>query len=128
MSESHPETPFHDLDAYVELPRGAGLTLSPDGTRLLTSSPNGLVAVWDAATVTPVATLVVPASSVLSGAFLQGGRSARILDWETGVAYDWDLSMDSAVAFACRAVGRDLTRAEWTEHFGDLPFRTTCPQ
>ena len=37
MSESHPETPFHDLDAYVELPRGAGLTLSPDGTRLVTA-------------------------------------------------------------------------------------------
>ncbi len=37
MSESHPQTPFHDLDAYVELPRGAGLTLSPDGTRLVTA-------------------------------------------------------------------------------------------
>jgi dipeptidyl aminopeptidase/acylaminoacyl peptidase len=30
-------TPFHDLDAYVDLPRGAGLTLSPDGTRLVTA-------------------------------------------------------------------------------------------
>ena len=37
MSEAHPETPFHDLDAYVELPRGAGLALSPDGSRLVTS-------------------------------------------------------------------------------------------
>ena len=33
----HPETPFHDLDAYVDLPRGAGLTLSPDGSRLVTA-------------------------------------------------------------------------------------------
>ena len=30
-------TPFHDLDEYVDLPRGAGLALSPDGTRLVTS-------------------------------------------------------------------------------------------
>jgi dipeptidyl aminopeptidase/acylaminoacyl peptidase len=30
-------TPFHDLDEYVDLPRGAGLVLSPDGTRLVTS-------------------------------------------------------------------------------------------
>ncbi len=30
-------TPFADLDAYVDLPRGAGLTLSPDGSRLVTS-------------------------------------------------------------------------------------------
>lgn len=104
------------------------VVFSPDGTHLLSSSPSGVVAVWDAATVTPTATLVVPESSVLTGAFLPGGRTARILDWGTGVAYDWDLSRDSAVEFACRAVGRDLTRDEWTEHFGGLPFRTTCPQ
>jgi hypothetical protein len=84
--------------------------------------------VWDAATVTPVATLVGPEASVLTGAFLPDGRTARILDWGTGLAYDWDLSRESAVEFACRAVGRDLTSAEWTEHFGDLPFRETCPQ
>ena len=29
--------PFHDLDAYVDLPRGSGLALSPDGSRLVTS-------------------------------------------------------------------------------------------
>ncbi|RYC00912.1 hypothetical protein EUA07_12970 [Nocardioides ganghwensis] len=104
------------------------VVFSPDGTQLLSSSPNGLVAVWDAATVTPVATLVGPEASVLTGAFLPDGRTARILDWGTGLAYDWDLSRESAVEFACRAVGRDLTSAEWTEHFGDLPFRETCPQ
>ena len=37
LDSSAPSTPFHDLDAYVDLPRGAGLVLSPDGTRLVTS-------------------------------------------------------------------------------------------
>jgi len=37
VSDAHPETSFHDLDSYIELPRGAGLTLSPDGTRLVTA-------------------------------------------------------------------------------------------
>ncbi|MGV8966195.1 MAG: S9 family peptidase [Cellulomonas sp.] len=32
-----PPTPFHDLARYVALPRTSGLTLSPDGTRLVTS-------------------------------------------------------------------------------------------
>ena len=32
-----PPTPFHDLDAYVALPRVSGLALSPDGTRLVTA-------------------------------------------------------------------------------------------
>lgn len=37
MTESTPATPFHDLDAYLDLPRTAGLSLSPDGTRLITT-------------------------------------------------------------------------------------------
>ncbi|RUQ18215.1 S9 family peptidase, partial [Micrococcus sp. HSID17245] len=32
-----PATPFHDLDAFTALPRVAGLTLSPDGARLVTT-------------------------------------------------------------------------------------------
>lgn len=32
-----PPTPFHDLDAYVALPRLSGLALSPDGERLVTA-------------------------------------------------------------------------------------------
>jgi dipeptidyl aminopeptidase/acylaminoacyl peptidase len=31
-------TPFHDLSAFIALPRVTGLTLSPDGTRLVTSA------------------------------------------------------------------------------------------
>ncbi|MPV38667.1 S9 family peptidase [Georgenia subflava] len=35
-TDSRPDTPFHDLDAYLALPRLGALTLSPDGTRLVT--------------------------------------------------------------------------------------------
>ncbi|BCT74488.1 peptidase S9 [Sinomonas cyclohexanicum] len=34
---AQPETPFHDLDHYVAIPRLSGLALSPDGTRLVTT-------------------------------------------------------------------------------------------
>ena len=30
-------TPFHDMDAYLDLPRCSGLRLSPDGSRLITT-------------------------------------------------------------------------------------------
>src|SRR5699024_2578951 len=30
-------TPFHDLDAYISLPRLSGLAISPDGERLVTT-------------------------------------------------------------------------------------------
>src|SRR6476661_5876993 len=33
----YPETPFHDLDHYLAVPRVSGLALSPDGTRLVTT-------------------------------------------------------------------------------------------
>ncbi|WP_284977101.1 S9 family peptidase [Arthrobacter sp. efr-133-TYG-104] len=32
-----PETPFHDMDYYLSIPRVSGLTLSPDGKRLVTT-------------------------------------------------------------------------------------------
>jgi dipeptidyl aminopeptidase/acylaminoacyl peptidase len=32
-----PETPFHDMGHYLAIPRVSGLTLSPDGTRLVTT-------------------------------------------------------------------------------------------
>lgn len=34
---TQPETPFHDLEHYLSVPRVGGLTLSPDGRRLVTT-------------------------------------------------------------------------------------------
>jgi dipeptidyl aminopeptidase/acylaminoacyl peptidase len=49
-----PETPFHDIDHYLAIPRVSGLTLSPDGKRLVTtvSTLNGkgtefVTALWE---------------------------------------------------------------------------------
>jgi len=33
----YPETPFHDLDHYLAIPKVSGLALSPDGARLVTT-------------------------------------------------------------------------------------------
>ncbi len=53
MTDSASSTPFHDLDSYIDLPRGSGLALSPDGSRLVTSvqtlNPEGtkwVTALW----------------------------------------------------------------------------------
>ena len=49
-----PETPFHDLDHYLAIPRVSGLALSPDGKRLVTTvatlNPKGTeygTALWE---------------------------------------------------------------------------------
>ena len=40
--------------------------------------------------------------------------------------YVWDPDPERAMAFACRAAGRELTEDEWKEAFGNLPSREMC--
>ncbi|HEX6232630.1 MAG TPA: S9 family peptidase [Jiangellaceae bacterium] len=76
------ETPFHDLDAYVALPRTGGLAISPDGTRLATSvatlsadKTKYVNAVWqvDAAGEQPARRLTRSAKGEAGPAFLPTG-------------------------------------------------------
>ncbi len=77
-----PPSPFHDLDSYVALPRLAGLTLSPDGTRLVTSvatldreSTKYVTALWevDVAGERPARRLTRSAKGESGAAFLPDG-------------------------------------------------------
>ncbi|PSL08347.1 dipeptidyl aminopeptidase/acylaminoacyl peptidase [Haloactinopolyspora alba] len=77
-----PSTPFHDLDDYVALPRTSGLTLSPDGTRLVTAvatlDPDRtkyVTALWevDPAGVRPARRLTRSATGESGAAFLPDG-------------------------------------------------------
>jgi dipeptidyl aminopeptidase/acylaminoacyl peptidase len=77
-----PPTPFHDLDAYIELPRLSGLVLSPDGRRLVTAvatlNPDKtkyVTALWevDAAGERPARRLTRSAKGESGAAFLPDG-------------------------------------------------------
>lgn len=77
-----PPTPFHDLDAYVALPRTGGLALSPDGRRLVTAvstlSPDStkyVTALWevDPAGERPARRLTRSAKGESGAAFLPDG-------------------------------------------------------
>ncbi|PZF84455.1 S9 family peptidase [Jiangella anatolica] len=77
-----PPTPFHDLDAYVALPRTGGLTLSPDGARLVTAvstlgpdSTKYVTALWevDPAGERPARRLTRSAKGESGAAFLPDG-------------------------------------------------------
>lgn len=81
MSES-PQTPFHDLDHYVAIPRLTGLTASQDGTRLvagvqtLDGERTGYrTALWevDPAGVAPARRLTRSAKGESSAAFTRSG-------------------------------------------------------
>jgi len=106
------------------------LTFSPDGSQLV-SSTDGAVVLWDAATGNVAGRIILSAagpSTVSSTAFLPDGNVMIIPFGGDPAVYLWDPSAARAVEHACRAAGRDLTKAEWAEHFPGQPYQSVCPQ
>jgi WD40 repeat protein len=102
------------------------LTYSPDGRRILTSASDSTAALWDGATGL-VTTRVVAPTRFIGAGFLTGDQGVLVTSWFGGPAYRWDTDAGTAADFACEAAGRDLTRGEWRELFGDRPYERTCP-
>ena len=73
----------------------------------------------------PVARVVTPQRYNEAG-FRKDPNSVLIAPLWGGPVYEWDTRVDSALDFACGVAGRDLTEAEWTEQFGDRPYRDVC--
>src|SRR5437870_2144715 len=110
-------TPFSDLDAYLALPRVAGLALSPDGSRLVTTvatlDPDGVrwvTALWqvDPTGATP------PARLTRSRKARKDKKVTAILHAGYPVRYwDHDLGPDQPRLLAGDVVADD--RVDWTE-------------
>ena len=102
------------------------LAYSPDGSRILTSSLDGTVGLWDALTGRLLARVNVEGRPSVSAEFLPDGDAVRIVEWESGRAYTWNLDTDNAIALACRMAGRNFTDDEWRVHFGDRAYQQVC--
>ena len=46
---------------------------------------------------------------------------------DDGAVYEWDTTVEHAVAFVCSIVGRSLSRSEWQTTVPNQPYRQTCP-
>ena len=103
-------------------------SFSPDGSQLVSGAEDGSTVLWDVETGTVSGRVLLDGSSWISPEFLPDGR-ILIVPWHRDPAvYAWDPSAERAVEFACQAVGRDLTEAEWAEHFPGQPYQSVCPQ
>jgi WD40 repeat protein/DNA-binding SARP family transcriptional activator len=103
------------------------LTYSTDGERLVSSASDATVAIWDARTGRSLARLTTPSRFVRAG-FDDDGHSVLIATEGDGPVIRWDTRISSAITFACRMAGRQLTRSEWAGWFGDRPYEETCPR
>jgi WD40 repeat protein len=105
----------------------SGITFSPDGSRLMTSAEDGSVVLWDTETATQVARVSLPIPMHAMAGFRADGTLVLTPLYSADPAvYVWDPSTDRALEFACRAAGRELTREEWRDTFGDLPYQEVC--
>jgi WD40 repeat protein len=103
------------------------LTYSPDGQLFLTGGHDSSVGLWDGATGRLVSRVVTPGRPN-EAAFGEDQISVLIATEGGGAVHEWDTNVQSALDFACRAAGRDLSDAEWTEQFGDRPRQPVCPR
>jgi serine/threonine protein kinase/WD40 repeat protein len=100
--------------------------VSPDARYLAAWSSDGAVRIWEVA------------SRVAMGPPLRGHPPGRqynriwfnhegtLSTYTPGLKIDWNLDVLQAARFACRRVGRTLTRLEWQQFVGELDYSPAC--
>jgi WD40 repeat protein len=117
----------------------AGVTYSPDGSTLASTTLGfSATRLWDARTGASIGGELIGGRIPLTFSTFQldhfhGSRPAFSPDGSVlatpsfdGTTSVWQLSPARWLAAACAVVGRDLTKAEWTQHLGDRAYRRTC--
>jgi hypothetical protein len=104
----------------------AGVAVSPDGSliasaHLFASS----VALFDAATLEPIGQPIPAVQGPQPFTFWFAADGDLVGTSRFGVSR-WELDPAEWERAACATAGRNLTRAEWTEHLGSEPYRATC--
>jgi hypothetical protein len=102
------------------------VAFSDDG-RYMVSNQDAKGRLWDVESGEVIGRPIDAAPTVSSAAF--AGKAVGLVTATDTHVQVWRFDPSTWVDIACRAAGRNLTRAEW-EQYGprDTPYRATCPQ
>ena len=101
------------------------MAFNRSGSLLVSSGFDGTVSLVDARSGALLGSVSVPDKTLSSAEFLADGHTVLIASYNQAI-YVWDTRSAHALAFACQAAGRQLTRAEWRDAFADEPYQRVC--
>jgi WD40 repeat protein len=81
---------------------------------------------WDAATLEPIGEPVLFGANGSIFVNRDAAGHTAVIGSGNGRAFAWNVDVQHWEDLACRIAGRNLTRAEWSEHLPHEPYRATC--
>jgi WD40 repeat protein len=119
----------HQLPQQLVGQNGAVLSLSfdPTGQRLMTTSADGRIRLWNLATEKVIGVPLPGSDRGGKGAFFPDGKRL-IAVFPSGTGIIWNVDQASWNARACEVAGHNLSRAEWRSFLPGVPYREVCPR
>jgi WD40 repeat protein/DNA-binding SARP family transcriptional activator len=102
------------------------VSYSPDGAVIATGGSDGRVALWDGRTGDPRGTVRITSAGTRTFVGIAPDGNTVIVATQDGRIHQLDVRPDRWIEQACAIAGRNLTRGEWRDAFGDRPYAKTC--
>jgi WD40 repeat protein len=103
------------------------IAFSPDGRTLVSGSGDKNIILWDVTSHRSIGSPLVHVDIVSSVAFSPNGKTIASGIYDGSIVF-LDLNLESWIKATCQRVGRNFTRAEWSQYFPNEEYRGTCPQ